>query len=191
MWESKTVMLTLLKRSFLCFVECNVKYLNTASSESWNTHPSGQSQPHPCSLCSHKYFASSNNSWSVKHSSLLPLEKVTTSVLRRGLEHHEEESKVNVTLSQWSPERKDESLLSSWKKGHRRPLEGGFKAMSSKGQIEYSRDPGLRHKPYRTVMFKVHSWQYYSLGVTDGLCLENMGYRQRLRFLHCGKMYWA
>lgn len=98
MWESKAVMLTLLKRSFLCFVERNVKYSNTTSSESWNTHPTGQSQAHPCSLWSHKSFASSNNS-QVKHSSLLPPEKVTTSVLWRGFTHHEEDSEVNATLA--------------------------------------------------------------------------------------------
>lgn len=83
------MMLTLLKRSFLCFVEFNVKYLNTTSSKPWNTHPSGQGQAHPRSLWSHKSFASSNNSPSVKHSSLLPPEKVTTSVLWREFEHHE------------------------------------------------------------------------------------------------------
>lgn len=189
MWESKTMMLTLLKRSFLCFVECNVKYLNTTSSKSWNIHPTGQSQAHPCSLWSHKSFASSNNSLSVKHSALLSPEKVTTLVLWRGLEHHEEDSKVNVTLSQGCSERKDEPLLSSWKKGHRRPFGEGFKAMSPRGQIESCWDPGLRHKPHKTVTFKVHSWQYYFLWVIEDVCLENMGYRQGLRFLHSGETY--
>lgn len=39
MWESEAMMLTLLKRLFLCFAESNVKYLNTTSSKSWSAYP--------------------------------------------------------------------------------------------------------------------------------------------------------
>ena len=94
MWESKTTMLTLLKRLFLCFAECNVKYLKQTSSKSWSTYPTSHSQAHPCSLWSHKSFSSSNNSPSEKPSALLSPEKATALGLRTELEHHVEGSKA-------------------------------------------------------------------------------------------------
>lgn len=52
--------------------------------------------------------------------------------------------KVQVNLTQWHPERKAKSLLSSWTQAHGTPFGGRLKAVNPRGQIETSWDPGLR-----------------------------------------------
>lgn len=165
MWESKTAMLTLLKRLSLCFAECNVKYLNTTSRKSWSTYPTSHSQVYPCSLWSHKSFSSSNNSPSEKLSALLSPEKATALWLWSGLEHHEEGTdEVQVTLTQWCSERKDKSLLSSWQKGHHRiPFWGRIRGYESQRTDRNFLGSWTQvHKPYKRVI-KVHFCQYYFL----------------------------